>query len=337
MRIQRRLPSNINPNDVQYFDPHLEIDLPSLGCRMFEHYVAVYSNGIVFDKWRFDRESLLYDARLKDKGLKLYLTKLTLKAFLKRNVCFCRPSDTLITIINEWSNNYFHWLTEALPKLVVAMDLGFMPTVMLPSHYQSLYQYRSLALLGIKYQLFREEIVIAKNVILPNRLAPYSAQYNPSIMRRLAQLLKDPVNLNVNFGSRLYVSRKNATRRKVVNEDDVMLTLSHFGFKTVLLEDLCLDEQIAIMHNASAVVSIHGAGLTNIIFCQPGTNVLELCLENQTLDKCFFNLANAMDLNYYYQFCKSTKKPHNYFSSDLVVDLVDLVKNINKFIGHDNG
>lgn len=49
-----------------------------------------------------------------------------------------------------------------------------------------------------------------------------------------------------------------------------------FGFETVYAEDLSFDEQRNLFFETKILVTPHGAGLTNVLFMQPGTKVLEL-------------------------------------------------------------
>ena len=45
---------------------------------------------------------------------------------------------------------------------------------------------------------------------------------------------------------------------------------------TVALEDLEFRDQVALFRDAETVVAPHGGGLTNLVFCDPGTKVIEL-------------------------------------------------------------
>ncbi len=163
---------------------------------------------------------------------------------------------------------------------------------------------------------------------MPFRLSSSSAQYNPAVMKQIALEFKSGINLNTNKGRRIYVSRRKAQRRKIINETEVEILMREFDFEVINFEDHSLDEQISIMHHTDILVSMHGAGLTNLIFCKPCTSVLEISLKNQTMDKCYFNLANAMDLKYYYQFCESNNDITDYHNSDLIVSLEDLKINL---------
>ena len=326
--IKRKLPANFRAKDIDLFRQQLEINLPPIGVRVINNFWLLFTSGILINCFKVEKQSLLYDSRLSENGGKILLVIRFIKAILKNKIQFLQKRGEFITITNEWSQNYFHWFTEALPKLVVATEEGLRPVVLLPAIYNSAFQFRSLELLNIEYRTFAGDVLIGKGIILPNRLAPFSAHYNPPIMKSLVALLKRSLVNEVNKGNRIYLSRRQASKRKIINEEAVIEVLKAFGFYILETEDLSLDDQISIMLHADIFVSAHGAGLTNMIFCKEGTKIFEFCLKNKILDKCYFNLANAMDLSYYYQFCESADSTDDYHTSDLVVDIQELKHNL---------
>jgi capsular polysaccharide biosynthesis protein len=74
---------------------------------------------------------------------------------------------------------------------------------------------------------------------------------------------------------RLYISRLDATSRRVTNEAELCHVLAAHGFTILLASQMSYAEQAAAFAAASHVIGAHGAGLTNIVLCRPGTHVLE--------------------------------------------------------------
>jgi len=74
----------------------------------------------------------------------------------------------------------------------------------------------------------------------------------------------------------IYISRERASKRKIINSLDFETTLKQHGVHTLYLEDLGAIEQMAYFYHASLIISPHGAGLTNILFCKENTKVIEL-------------------------------------------------------------
>jgi hypothetical protein len=67
-------------------------------------------------------------------------------------------------------------------------------------------------------------------------------------------------------GRRLFVNRRPGSGRCMTNAGDVEAGLHHRGFETVWPDGMTIAEQMETFAAADAVVGIHGAGLTNIIF-----------------------------------------------------------------------
>ncbi len=54
------------------------------------------------------------------------------------------------------------------------------------------------------------------------------------------------------------------------------------------------------MSETKILVGFHGAGLTNMLFMQPGGKVLEIRPDGTPVNNCFFTQANALNHHYYY-------------------------------------
>jgi hypothetical protein len=119
---------------------------------------------------------------------------------------------------------------------------------------------------------------------------------------------------------RFYVSRSR-WRRKVRNEDDVRRVVASFGLE--ILEDVptSLDEQIRLFREASLIVSPHGSALTNLVWCGPGTRVIEL-FSNSYVKKHFAYISHLLHLDYAYLVDDSPKSDHwTNVDEDMSVDV----------------
>jgi Glycosyltransferase 61 len=75
---------------------------------------------------------------------------------------------------------------------------------------------------------------------------------------------------------RLFVSRRDAAKRRVVNEDELLTALATLGFEVIVPGALTFAEQVAAFSSAEVVVGPHGAGLANAIFMPRGSTIVEL-------------------------------------------------------------
>lgn len=96
---------------------------------------------------------------------------------------------------------------------------------------------------------------------------------------------------------KIYVSRRDSRNRVMQNEADLERLLQRAGFRIVQLSSLSIDEQITLFRDATTIVSPHGAGLTNIIYCRPGTVVHELASDGYP-NPCFARIGQMMGLDY---------------------------------------
>jgi len=328
IKVTRNLPENFIAEHLPYFEHSLQISLPDPGYIYFTNKILILSNGIVINGLRVEQQSLLYATRYREIGGRLFLVKKMIKALLKNSISFLKVETDAVTIVNEWTSGYFHWFTEAVPKLIYMLQQGKKSIVLLPADYHSEYHLRSLELLGVSVEIYSAQIVRRRNVFLPYRLAPYSAHYDPLVMQQMALIMKANLKLDINRGKRVFISRRQAANRKLINEADVIILMKEFEFQVLEFEDYNFDAQVSMMHYTDILVSIHGGGLTNMIFCKPGTKILELSLKNQVMDKCYYNLANAMDLKYYYQFCDPENDVDAYFDANIIVSIPDLRNNL---------
>ena len=105
--------------------------------------------------------------------------------------------------------------------------------------------------------------------------------------------LPDPPPAN---SRRVYIHR-GVTRRRLLNEDDVLALLEPLGFKALSMDGRSTTEQAALFASAEVIVATHGAALANLVFARPGTTVIELMGTN-TASTHFARLAWRRGLEY---------------------------------------
>jgi hypothetical protein len=69
-----------------------------------------------------------------------------------------------------------------------------------------------------------------------------------------------------------------------------------------------------------------------MLFMQPGTNVLEFKLASDYNNLCYFSLASALGLRYYYQICLPTSENTNPITGNYIVDADQLERNIRNML-----
>jgi len=98
---------------------------------------------------------------------------------------------------------------------------------------------------------------------------------------------------------RIYVSRRQCGTGRLVNEAELLALLEKRGFECVVLEDLSFLDQVRLFDAAEIVMGTHGSGLANLVFCRPGTAVIELFSPNY-INVMYWALSNQIGLAYYF-------------------------------------
>ena len=102
---------------------------------------------------------------------------------------------------------------------------------------------------------------------------------------------------------RLFVVRRSHSRL-LLNEDEIWALLQPLGFERV--DPAEVDNAEQVFSEAEAVVGAHGAALTNLLFCKPGTKVLELLPSDHSYP-CYLSIAHHARLVYDALICPSTQ------------------------------
>ena len=134
-------------------------------------------------------------------------------------------------------------------------------------------------------------------------------------------------------GERIYISRRDAATRRVVNEDEVVDFLKSQGFEVVVAGKLPLSRQIAAFANAKVIVGPHGAGLSNMVFAPPGAKVIELMGSAMFQQGFFLELAESCGHGFDRLFCQTrpSKMQHGRVGEhdfDMFVSTGDLARSL---------
>ena len=189
--------------------------------------------------------------------------------FAKRAaLCFTKSWRKLpkgIWVIDEWSANYFHWMTDCLPRIWEGREREPEAPIIVPESFRSLdFVTQSLDLLKIPIAYFKSrENLRVDTLILTARTATF-----PNFLPSLAQKTRAKLAANPTKSpwKNVYVSRKLAPKRKAHNELEVELMLRKRGFEIVYAQQLSVKEQIDLMAETKLLVCLHGAPLTNMLF-----------------------------------------------------------------------
>jgi tetratricopeptide (TPR) repeat protein len=246
-----------------------------------------------------------------------------------------KPHGTVAVLSGLLNDFYFHWMFDVLPRIALLHRSGIQITEIdwfvicdrLP------FQQETLQTLGIPTAKIlgcdRGVHIQAAQLIMPS--FPGSVAWMPrwtcDFLRHhfLDRDLVVPTEM-------LYISRDKTASRRVINEAEIIELLTQVGFKVVMLESLSVAEQATTLAKAKVVIAPHGGGLTNLVFCRPGTKVIELFSPNYVYP-CYWLISNLLGLSYHYLLGETPLGFHMHqllYSDprleDIYIDLNQLIK-----------
>jgi capsular polysaccharide biosynthesis protein len=145
--------------------------------------------------------------------------------------------------------------------------------------------------------------------------APFAAM-NPEICVWLRDSFRNAAGIKTAEGDlRIFVSRKLASSRRILNEEEIFELLQHHHFHSVCLEEMSFNEQLRLFARASHVIAAHGSGLTNLLFSNR-PKVLELFASGHGIRSDYFQICLALGHDYHPIVCPS-ENGKNDFRIDL--------------------
>jgi capsular polysaccharide biosynthesis protein len=249
-----------------------------------------------------------------------------------------KPSylNAAVFIYDEHSLNYFHWINDILPKLEYVSKLFPNYIVVLPGHFKSKEFIReSLLTFELKTHFINNnEIVLVKRILDIDNLNFSGAQNPefllPAINKIKMRCLKKIVIKKTN--PKIFITRRNEENRRTLPLNELENYLEENGYLIVEAENLSFWEQIALFSQCTHLISVHGAGLTNMLFMPESQNVLELKSQGDYKNYCYYFMSNVMKHNYFYFLGQSSYfKDRPIQEADLILDLQLFSENLSFF------
>lgn len=238
---------------------------------------------------------------------------------------------------SQGQQNYFHWMTDALPKLAIAEAIGYDKTAFdyfIVNSRQEAYQKQTLRSLEIpteKIMALDEHPYLVCQSVLVTTATCASGNVAPWIIDFLRNNFL-PGGSGTSAATKIFIGRKNAIRRKLLNEKELSEKLKELSFETVYLEEKTVEEQAALFANADIIVAAHGAGLTNVTFCKPRTKLIEL-FSPTYINQGFWTMASVNQLDYHYLIGEGIEVENNFDllrNTDFSVSISEVINFLEK-------
>ena len=214
-----------------------------------------------------------------------------------------------------WSWNWYHFVMQILPKIKyissVPSDVPILVGAIAQgnNNFHTVLQYflsqyapnRKVIYMnyGRAYQVKELYVASSQGLLLPdiNRkfdVSPHAewCLYKTSTVAFLRETLLREKDTKKTYPEKFYISRKNASKRRKFNEEEVIALMQSLGFSIVAPEEYTVSEQIALFNNAKCIVACSGAALTNLLCCPKGCKVI--IINNYLLKMGIFNTLAAI-------------------------------------------
>ncbi|MFH1358884.1 MAG: glycosyltransferase family 61 protein [archaeon] len=234
-----------------------------------------------------------------------------------------------VAILASAGGGYFHWVFGVLPRIHLILKSGIRLDEIdkfVVSNRNTKFMKETLSYFGITEDKIihscKDFYIEADELIIPSL-----AWYRNSIPKWALDFLYS-YSYNKNYQENpknIYISREDAKRRKIVNEKEILTLLEKKGFKKVILSSFSVNEQARLFNNAEVIIASHGAGLSNIAFCNDKVKLIEIFSESY-INPCYYIICNHKKIDYNYLVGKKiiSKEKHPLYD-DIFVDTKKLL------------
>lgn len=335
-QIRVSLPKNVQAAELLLFEPYLSYTLEPQKVKTFKN-VFVTNSGFCLNNKGLIRESHhnhpdQFEEYQNEAAYHYYDAKEN-----PENLIILDNDKTYLLIHHPWYN-YYHWICESIFRAWLVRNKKDNMILLLPEYYkQSDFIMGSLVPFDFKNIFFIPpgKSLMVKTLCLPQIKSRVDSYHYKMMKEVKAFYLEHSLKVfttPLNMGERIYISRKKANRKKVVNEEEIEKVLLRYNFTILNNEDFTFLEQVSIYSNAKYLVSIHGSGLTNMLFMKEGASIFEFhkrCTNGKDWhSKAFWYMAEALGYNYYQQICEPTEIAADYFNANIIVDSMIFEKNL---------
>lgn len=213
------------------------------------------------------------------------------------------------------SHNFYHWIADIIPKLGVIKAAGIDITpddrFIVPVAHAG-FAKQLLEKFGVSpAQVIETEVqspfLSAAELVIPylrNKMGYSMGRWLPEYLKET--MLGESIP-RAETRRRVFISRdaKNAAGRMLDNQQSVEDFFERCGFEIVKPETLTVMQQAQMFSQASVIAAVHGAGLSNIVYCAPGTRVIEFY--GAHVAPCYWAICALAGLHYYHHRCTRTE------------------------------
>ena len=221
-----------------------------------------------------------------------------------------RPSDIpvhdeVFVLTQIWSSFYYHWLIEALPRLIIYREFLLTYThIKIHIGTSNSFAVSHFAMLGITERRIISGHARASLAYIPQGGGCGHAHFvSAPILSNFFVEHIHKINQTLQQNSIVLIQRSSS--RRLIQHSELITILDGIakvrGYYLKVFSDSPLPpltEAMAIFHSAVMVVGPHGAGLANLIYSRPATAVVEVLCSTE-LNLCYQDLSSVLGMRYH--------------------------------------
>ena len=321
--VRRKKPSGLLNEDDVLFQAEYIRELPEVYSRE-KSFCLVVPSGLLFNGLFLNKDQFNLMTPSIKSYVKQYLVSL-LSLFSIRKVVKIRNA---LFITNSDSVGFFHWFLDVLQKTECLVGLPEQEIfkgliIVLPANHKNEFMKDSLSAFDLDYRwLKKNELAIINRITIIPDIAP-TGNYRKDVIQGLSKRLVNHFASaydSLKSKNKVYISRKNARKRKIINEDELITVLMKYDFEIVDFDNLTFREQLSHVLSADILVSLHGAGLTHMLWMKSPAKIFEIRARDDCHNNCYFTLASDLDLEYHYAIADKTDSTQSTQLTDFVID-----------------
>jgi len=235
------------------------------------------------------------------------------------------PWTTAVLCWNDTDKNYHHRITTIVPKYYIFKKSGIkIDTYIADTNLWFHREWREALWIDISQIIPSDPHAYYQcdTLICTNTTTVFGI-IQPRAKKFLCEIfLKDRAQVVAN--RKVYIKR--ITNRKIANETEFEKLMTDYGFQISVLDGMTIRQQAELFYEAKIVIWPHGAWLTNMIFSQPWTKVIEL-FHPQTIFGHYYAMAWSLWFDYtplVWKMKLDTKKIE--MDNDIIVDIEQVRK-----------
>jgi len=330
--IKNRIPKNVEKSKKKVFIKELKRQIEPVYLYNFDN-IIINGNGYPkIYKYQFIKDFLKFNSLSKF----IFLKKIILMIiYFKKTInikFFKKRKKNAILLHDRHSNNYFHWITDVIPKIIWAKNNQLLNNnfILIPT-FKNSFQEESLKMISKKI------LMLDKNEKLFINSLKYISEFHPSGFPRPNSLIETKnfylKKYSASYGAdKIYISRRKSSRRKLKNEDELIKILLNNNFKVLDMEDFDFKKQVQISAKSKIMISTHGAGLTNLMWMKKQSSIIEIRdYKDDTLNP-YFAMCGCLNIKYYCYFAKKNNLSNFTSHYDYEIDIKNFIKRFKKII-----